>query len=613
MTFPALLFFLYVVLLALALASGSWVAHLRPAPSEAQRVTDAVERAGANQLGGSLVPALVCVGFVCAQALILSRVLDLAPLWLVASPVLGALCAGIVALAASRRLIRVAGQMVDAKTADTITSLSGRAAFSATLVTLASAGGLVTGLQVLTAPALGASGSLMAGLLATTSGGLVLVLFGRTLSIAWATAEAGSVGDTLSSATLARLVGASFGAPVIRAGALFTAVGLSHLGLARLGLEQAGLRPGAGQFLQMLVPLGLVASCFGAVAIRSSEREPAHFAWLRGGLVSLLVLLAGIWSLASHIETDAGRRLLPTALTFLLIGAGAVAFFTAFSRSPTWRREEPRGDTSRAGLGALGLLSLPLLLSLALPEELAAPALPGATFVGIVLAAALTLLPLVSVWQLAADTLHAARHCQLLAAEGLPTPASPLLEESLPRRGDTSLTSVALCVVAVCAVSLLSARTGGADAGSVWILGIAALLGALTLLETSAINHTQATRTARALLLLPGSESAADPTPSLGAALEVARSASAERRWVWLSALLGPPLALCLAQLAGGAVRTPHLAEGFFVGLLTCASVVGLLRDSWAGAQHRAEASLALPTALAMVAWSLSLLLSFPG
>ncbi len=618
MTFPALLFLLYAVLLVLALAGGSWVAHLRPAPTEAQRVTDAVERAGLSQLGGTTFNVILCLGLLVTQGALTATLHELPTLAFAVAPVVGAAIALLVAFSASRRLVRVAGQMVGARTTDTVTSLSGKAALSASLTTVASAGILVTGLEVLCKRWMDPQASLQVALLSVSSGSLLLVVLGRALAVAWATAEEGSqpaTTDTLSATTLARLVGASFGAAVLRSAGLFTLAGLTQVALAFLSLRSDAATAEVGRFTQLLLPLGLLATCFGAMAIRSSEREPAHWAWLRGGAVTLVILLAGLWSLAGLIALEELKRRLPAALSFLIVGAAVATWLSGLLQQ---RMEATEDDGPRSASPILILL-LPVALALALHPSLSDGGLPIQTIPGAVLGAAMALVPLAVLWQMAADALLASGLCQVLATEGQWTTSNTLQGESLPDRGYLLATSAAVGPAAICSFDMLfisAPSSAHTDVNSgLWLLGVGALLGSIAVLQSTSANRALSKRGAQQLshLTLPTTSTPGRSTPSLGAVLDAARAASAQRQWVWTTSLLAPPLLLGLLRYSGTEVRAASLAPGYLLGVMLCSALVKMKLDHLSAGPQRPHGSLALPAALAILAWSLSLLMSFSG
>ncbi len=605
MTPPLLLLGLYLGLFILSLILCGWAGHLRPAPEAAQRVTDAVERAALAHLKSpakisGVAIALLGIAFALSAQIKGEQTVG----WYLGGCALGPVVLASCLFYASRKALRASGQLVGARAADTQSRISSRNAVSVVLFVEATVGLLFLGLQTLVAAV---HGPLVAGqvVLATaTSFSVAALIFARAATTAILTTSeiADPKEEAPHPASLAVLIGASYHAPLLR---LLGLVALSTVGQAAL-LASVSSSPDAASLVypHVLKLLGLFGLLFAGAVVRMTDEEDPSAGWTRGGLVYLVLMIAGAWSLSSPLP-ELWAHVVPSGLTFFYVALGVTVWsFGRRTSDDPYRASFLKNSATRAPQGVL-LLSLVvvlLLTSATLSEE---NALPAPVLLSLLLAGALSAAPFSVVWLLARDLGEGSVRTEQLAYPEQMNTSAPRSEPS----GKMLRVFPLLCsVVLVTSLSgLLMTRTE-LDELSLSILFLATLVAALGLLAVLGYLETGTRGPARKIALLLGADSATEQDAvNFEKAVLYAGQGIAHRELAFLAFTLVPSVcflgALPFIPTLFGRALLLGLGIGF-AGVGVCLETVSA-SDRNSG--QRSLGALALIISLAQATWLLTL------
>jgi len=441
---------------------------------------------------------------------------------------------------------------------------SARGGLSALLLTGGTTFGLTLGLHAWASHELGALPAQFLVLLSSSAIGLVGLILARGAAISALTAHGGTA--QLSTAphggSLALLVSDSFQAPVLILGAWTSLSALGHATLILLpGTPSATESPFLYPHLLQL--LGLVAVGFGALVVRIQEGESSAHGWIRAGLVSMTLLIAGGWSLASQLPSDEARSV-PAGLTFFFVSL-ALAVWAA----PRHRFEARRTPHDwRRFWSPLLLVALTLILFATLTTSESAhirPAEVNRLFV----ASTVSALPLAILWALCSRFDEVKEQIASLAFSASP-PRLSLAEGSM----DKLLGLLPVLATFTVLGGIQNQVANLTSVPSLVGLGLGLCLGALLAGTTSSLlkqgcSPFQARLSAavRPVGWTPG-----DAALDLEGPSKLCESSIAYRPWLWLALTLAPPfIALLLHKMLapGGGEWT---VWGFCMGLCVFAS-----------------------------------------
>lgn len=602
-TFPLLLVALSLVTLMLALAIGGWTGHARPAPAEAQRVTDAVERAGLSQV----IPGLAGVGGIVVfltiagggYAMIAQRPL----LWFLLAPALSGVVVHAACYYSSRRMVRAAGQLVGAISTDEAVSISARSTLAASLVCDGAAGLLVVGLWAAAQPTLGAEAAEHLCLLAALSTVLISVLLARSASVAAGAAHYGSrvgaVGQ-VHPASLAELVSSSFGYSIVRCASLLS---VSAFGRAILLLLSRGEASDSAHWIypHLLQALGTLAIVFGLMTVRSSEREPGTWGWLRGATVTLVLLIAGAWSLSRGLAPGIASRAIPSAATFFFLGTGVAVWLGTGGRS-----DQGWGAALRKLPSAGVLFTITAILLVSIPETLTAQKMEASEIRALILTSVLSAVPVAFAWHLGDGLFRSARGCSLLASEGkLPIDEKRSAIDG-PGRGLLGILPALWCLVCFIALSRVLPVEWHFDP---LLFGAAAGLGACMALAGAGLNLRSSRSAGRSIreLVLTHARATASEGPNLTKALTTATQAGWTLAFVWPTLLMSPALIIGIAAWAAPPGAATAVAVGLAIGGVVTGLGLNLALDHPAAEELQTEGALVSPTVVSHAAWAVTL------
>lgn len=591
----------------LALAIGGWTGHARPAPAEAQRVTDAVERAGLSQV----LPGLPAVGGVIVLLTVANGLYASAAnqplLWFLLTPLLAGIVVHAACYYASRRMVRAAGQLVGAANTDEAVSVSARSALAAALVCDGATGLLVVGLWAAAQPTIGADAAEHLCLLAALATVLTSVLLARSASVAAGAAHFGSRGsavDQVHPASLARLVSASFGYSIVRCAGLLAVSAFGRAILLILS-RNGGAEQNHWIYPHLLQALGTLAIVFGLMTVRSSEREPGAWGWIRGALVTLLLLIAGAWSLSRGLAPGIVSRAIPSAATFFFLGAGVAVWLGMGSRA-----DEGWGAALKKLPSTALLFVITAILLVSIPEALTAQKMEAAEIRALVLASVLSAVPIAFAWQLGDGLFRSALGCSLLASEGtLPIDEKRSATDG-PGRGLLGILPALWCLVCLVALTRVLPDELTLDA---LLFGVATGLGACTTLAGSALNLRTSRAAGRSIrdLVTAHGRASMEEGPNLTKALTAANQAGWTLAFAWPVLIVSPALLIgAVAWIAPPAAVTA-VAVGLAIGGLLTGLGLNLALDHPAAEELQTEGALASPTVVSQAAWAVTVLVLF--
>lgn len=563
---PELLLGLYAALLLFSLGLGSWVGSGNSPPESARRAGFAAERAALLHLSTSgrlLAPALAL--WCCGAAVLGQQGGHWA--WGLLAPFCSLILLSAALFYCGRKLLRAAAQLTGARSADERLTISSRTVLSSVLCIEATVSLLLLTVQALAANQLSAPFAQRLVLMTAASLGLLSALLARSLATGPLTVGATSNQPGPHPLSLAQLVAGAFLAPMQR---LLSLVSLSSFGhCAHLRFADSGAAELLGTFPHLLRILGLLALVFGTLVARTTEDESPAAGWLRGGLVTLVLLVASGWSLSALLPTP-WLTVIPATLSFFFL---VLAGYALIGR----QNQSSRVELSLSGLlervyptlGALALLALLALSFLSYPAD---TVVPTALLTRVLTIGALCLSPLFFVWLIARDL--AAAVGPACALSYLPSPARlplPLPESS------KALPLISTLVVLGTLLGVFFAP-GHQLLPELWGLGLFSgatlLVGLLALAERSVVPS----RSTLTQLLSAHLEAKQPPLElNLESAVDECRSALATFNLRFQLTFLGPALVL----VSGLLFFAPEHVLALLAGLAVGAALTGL-GLSWA-------------------------------
>jgi K(+)-stimulated pyrophosphate-energized sodium pump len=400
--------------LLFALALAAWLSTRAPSTPDVRRLAAAVDRAGlsfswsqyrlvALLTGVSLVAALVATAWWSPASSAFSR--GEAAFWFGLTLLLGAASGCVAIHFATRVTSRAAAGVAAACEGGTAQSLllAARAggAAAAAIEALCSFGFLGSLLLIAVSkgayvPELGAdlvrlgSGYALGGALATAVLHRGAAVLRGAANLGAAHAELAS-SDSRNPGAVSQLLGEGVARSVSLSADFFLAASLGHLATA---LAAARLLSQGGDSFSAFLPwallpfvlraFGLLATCFGTLVVRTTEREAVQVALLRGSITAFITLLGG--ALAASLWLLGGAGAMHAALVVVAVAIMSLVA-TSFFRGIIARRRAPLRDASTAAhvargvAAALEALPVPIAL-LALAFLLGAVLVPHTTVLG---------------------------------------------------------------------------------------------------------------------------------------------------------------------------------------------------------------------------------------
>jgi hypothetical protein len=305
-------------------------------------------------------------------------------------------------------------------------------------------------------------------------------------------------------------------------------------------------------------------------------------------LVNLVLLVAGAWSLGQSLGDEPLGRLMPSAVTFFVMGAALCLLWLL------GKAESRVGAELGAGASFLVLAWLCLTL---LQSALPGAAVPTELTHALLVASVLCLLPLSHFWRVASELVRGAELSARLAPEG---------ESSLPKSGSPPAAFAVghwlfYGVLGFEALELLP----GEKASSSFV-GIGVLLGAVALSAAllASLRSAQATQSAVVKLLAEHAERDPSASPAgFAEVLELCRSSRFAGFAGPLTLVVGAPTFLCLVGARLNLPGWPATTQGLLLGALGLGAWLGFVLERREPRSLLGHASLALPLALALVTW----------
>jgi len=586
-----------VAALVVALLVSSWLGHSRPLGADGRRIADAAERAGLGQNALSLRAAIVALGLTILASVGCALRAGAPTLWFALLPLGVAASATATGLGVARWSTRAAARLLGETARDASATLLGRAALVATLIPEAVSGLLVLGTFAWGERLLGAKVGLQLAFVAAATVAILGVVFARSTAAFVLCVDVTDRAELVAPhpGSLARVVAATFSRSILSTAALMTTSCLGHALLLAHGVTLSGeASPSSLLYPHLLRSLGLLALVFGGLVVRSSEREPLRWAWIRGAVVSSILLVAGAWSLAPSLEDAAWTRLLPGGASFVFLAALSSAALISLSKSSISNDSfSPTQLAWGAVLGLLGLSSWGLLRVAASPTPL-----PEHLGHSLFLACILSLLPLVHIWRVARETAVGARLAFGLSGG---TDASVRGHDASPPAAWANVYWLLVLLVGYEATQLLEGEHSQNA-----LLGFGVLLGFVTL-GVSLSSSARACRRARAEVNahleahVSGSPSAS--AAAFGDVLALARNSSGRGFVAPLFLVIaGSALWVGIAQRSHDSALSTALL-GFVLGSLSSGAILGWLLEDREPSLLRGHAALALPLGLSLVTW----------
>lgn len=393
MTIPLTLLALYAGVFAVALILFSYSAHAHPALEHVRKVSDAVERAALTQLRSPAKWVLALSVLLSAVGAIVARKHEVSVFWGILIPPVIALASGAAAVFGAQRINRGLAQSVSIHNANRSLMHCTRDALAAILLTAATTFGLILGLHTFLSQELGPAATRGLVLLSCCTVGIEHLVIARAASVSALTAHQAGELDQLPRhrGSLALLVSDSFLFPLLVLALWMTISVLGYATLLFVPTETA-LEHAYFLYPHLLQLLGLFALAFGAWVVRVGEDEIDEHGWVRAGLVTLILLIAGSWSLAADLPIDTSRPV-ALGLTLFFVALGIFVWLTPNRVSPGHRFARTQGLLA----GPLLLLTLCYVLVAVLPVSGAHDG-PRSGLSRVFLAAALAALPMPILW-----------------------------------------------------------------------------------------------------------------------------------------------------------------------------------------------------------------------
>lgn len=484
-------------------------------------------------------------------------------LWFFLPPffvVLAGLAAG---LGAVRLALRATFRLLGASGSDAQVLLLSRSSLAATLLIEGATGLALTGTFLVADRYLGTTTALQITFVVTAALGLLAALLshvarslshvGQTFPLPPALIEERKSSYPLPvlpahPGSLSELMAQTFGRALSSTALLLLVSSLGHaILLAHFSQLRHEAEDSLSLYPHLLRALGLAALTFGAFATRSSDREPLHWAWLRGLLVSFTLFIAAAWSLSSLLSDSVFARLLPAACTFLFLGvllivASSPKFAPAPQRLTTLSRNLQRFPSLILGLLLSALVLFFFFLLQVFQKDTPLPALLPYTLLS---SCCLTLFPLLHSLQFSHQTTLGTQWSVSLIAAGEPglTPAQPAPAAGPPSTYWLSSTFLAL-LIGFEAVRLLSQATHTL-AVLAWSLTFGVLSLLLVLVQSSQAKLTARLRAEEIVSDYFEAREVTSTAPSFREVLDVGLRASRQGYFPLFALLLAlPPLLL---------------------------------------------------------------------
>jgi K(+)-stimulated pyrophosphate-energized sodium pump len=399
--------------LLFALALGAWLSTRAPSTPDVRRLAAAVERAGlgfswsqyrlvALLTGVALVVTLVGTAWWSPASTAFSR--GEAAFWFGLTLLLGAASSCAAIHFASRVTSRAAAGVAAASEGGTGPALllAARAGGGAAIAADALCSfGFLGSLLLIVVVKGGHLAELAADLVRLSSGyalggGLAAAVLHRGASVLRGAASLGAAhpelesGDSRNPAAVSRLLGEGAARTVSHCADFFLAASLGHVATALAAVRL--LAP--GETFVALLPwallpfvlraFGLLATCFGTLVVRTTEREVVQMALFRGSVTTFITLLGG--ALAASLWLLGGGGAKHTAVVVISVvttSLVATSFFRGIitRKSATLRDGSPTARAVRGVAAALEALPVPAAL-LALAFLLGAVLIPRTTALG---------------------------------------------------------------------------------------------------------------------------------------------------------------------------------------------------------------------------------------
>ncbi len=307
----------------MALILASYSAHAHPAPEGVQRVSDAVERSVSTQLKSPAKWASASCVLIAGLGAWAALARDLPLLWPLLVPLLVALGFSSSLYIGARVIHRGVAQSVSMPTPHLALTHGTRSTLAALTITGATTSILNLGAHTFLGGALGTEGAELAVLSSSLTIAFISMLFARAAATSALTVHHGTKEAQLDphGGSLAALVSSSFHTPLLWLCAWST---LSSLGHTALLLSA----PGGGElwlYPHLVQLLGLLALVFGAWTARMAEGETAVHAWIRSAVVTVTLVIGGLWSLGSRLPSTAAR-VVPFGLTVFFVALAIAAW-----------------------------------------------------------------------------------------------------------------------------------------------------------------------------------------------------------------------------------------------------------------------------------------------
>lgn len=519
-------------------------------------MSDAVERAALTQLRS---PAKWAAGLALTLSVVGGLVAfkhGVSIFWGILIPPLVALASGAAALFGARRINRGLAQSVSIYNANGSLMHCARDGLAAILLTGATTFGLILGLHAYISHDWAPAATRDLVLLSCCTVALPHMLLARAAGVSALTAYQAQSPDQLPRhrGSLALLVSDSFLTPLSMLSLWMT---VSALGYAALSLTPTVTEPEQAYFLypHLLQLLGLFALAFGAWVARVGEGEVAEHGWIRSGLVTLVLLVAGSWSLASKLPLDAAR---PVAfgLTLFFLSLGIFVWMTPGRVQPG----PPLAQVQSRLPAPLLLFTLGFVLLTLVPIS-GVPVWPSSGISRLLLGAAISALPMPILWAMSVSHHQIRQRISDLAFLEHPTPAAH------PQQG-TKLLGLVACLCLLIVFAAIGAQLEGTShvpsilaAGLSLGWGIVAGALASAVVEKTTLPFQEKIRE----LMRPSVEP--DGALDLEVASKICEQSIANRTWVFVAIVLGPALASAAIRLTIDSPNTTWCVWGIALGL----------------------------------------------
>ena len=538
MTIPLLLLAIYAGVFAVALILSSYNGHFHPAPEAIRRVAEAVERASLAQLRSPMKWSALLTALLSLSGAFSAQSHGVPALWAALLPPIVAIASMTALFYGTRGVHRALSQSVAIYGGNLSLMHCARDGLSAVLLTGAVTFSFTLGVHAVASFELGPSHAIYLVLLSSCTISTVGMLFARAAAASALTAHQGAKDQELDphGGSLALLVSDSVQAPLLLLSAWMTLTALGHCTLV-LALPEKAENSGIWLYPHLLQLLGLFAVGFGAWVARIQDGEPEVYGWLRAGLVSSVLLIAGGWSLSSQLPAMYARSV-PAALTFFFFSVGICVWMT-----PTSRRADTLGQNQPRFASVILLLSLVSVLFLSLTHA-------GKSTVSsdeanrLLVSFALAALPLGVLWAMCCR--FEAVRAQIARLAFVQTASTTTRDERLDR-----LLGIVPLLAAIVALGALQPRVEVLEhVPSLMHTGLSVLWGAALAATGTALiaRGAEAQEPKMRALIRPSTATSNASALDLEAATKVCETSIVDRTWLWVLVVLAPAAIAYLLQ-----------------------------------------------------------------